>query len=328
MKKIKIAMVGCGSFTNFHLENLLKIEDVEVVAFASGNKEKLKSTGAKVPTARLYPNHKEMYEKEEHIDAVFVCITPSGHTDVEILAAQKGIHLYVEKPIEVSLDRAKLIENVIKESGVISCVGYQERYNPEVEILKNYLEGKEVGLAIGKWLGGMPGVHWWREKEMSGGQMVEQSTHIFDILRFLFGEVHSVFSSGVTGIINDVPNYNIEDGSSTTLNFKSGLVATVLTACYIKERLDFTGIGFQVICQDEVIDYVWNTELKHTTKDGIETVDFTKDFHKRAVNNFIDAIRTNNPLLIKSDYSDGLKTLQVTLAANESISSKQPVILN
>jgi len=159
MEKIKVAMVGCGSFANFHLDNLLKIQDVEVVAFASGNIEKLEAIGVKAPTARLYSNHQDMYDKEKHIDAVFVCITPNNHEDVEILAAQKGFHLYVEKPIDVSLERAMKIEKVIHESGIISCVGYQERYNPEIEELKSYLKNKKIGLATGKWIGDMPGVH-------------------------------------------------------------------------------------------------------------------------------------------------------------------------
>jgi len=157
---------------------------------------------------------------------------------------------------------------------------------------------------------------------------VEQSTHIFDMLRYLFDDVHSVYSSGVTGINKDVPNYDIEDGSSTTLTFKSGLVANVITACYVKAGLMYEGVGFQVICQDEVIDYVWGNELRHIKKDGIERVEFTKDFHNRAVNAFIDAIRKKDSSLVKSDYIDGLKTFKVTLAANESIASKQPIILS
>ena len=328
MDKIKIAMIGCGWFANFHLDNLLKMENVEVIGFASGNKEKLEAIGNRVPTARLYDHHQLMFETEEHIDGVFICITPNRHENVERLAAAYGINIYVEKPIEVSLERARDTEQAIIEAGIISSVGYQERYNAEVDFLKKHLQTKKVGLIQGKWIGGMPEVHWWRQKEKSGGQIVEQSTHVFDMLRYLFGEVETVYSSAVKGIIEGVENYNIEDASTTTLTFVSGQVATIFTACYIEDIMDFDGVGFQIICSDEVIDYRWNKDISYRqTKQSACRV-FNKDAHYQSAKAFIQAIENKDATIIKSDYSDGLKTLELTLAANESIKNKKPIIIS
>lgn len=327
MDTIKVGIIGCGWFGNFHLDNLLKIDGVEITALASSNIIKLKKTGEKVPKAHLYSGYKEMYEKEK-LNAVFICVPPDSHEDAEILAAQKGIHMYVEKPIELSIQKAKTIEAEIKKAGVISCVGYQERYNEELEKIKNYLSDKKVGLVTARWLGGMPGSPWWRRKERSGGQLVEQSTHLFDMLRYFFGEAESVFCIGRKGLVENIPDYNIEDYSIAIISFKSGILATVETACYLDEIKYFNGVGFRIVCEDEVIEYDWDKEFRYITKDSIQKVPFTGNSHIKAVQKFIDSVRTGDSQGIKSTYSDALKTLELTLASNESMDSIKPVLIN
>jgi predicted dehydrogenase len=226
------------------------------------------------------------------------------------------------------MDKAMAISKVISRAGIISSVGYQERYNPEIDHMRNFMKDKKIGLVNGRWLGDMPQVHWWRNKEASGGQIVEQSTHIIDMLRFLFGEVKMLYCSGMKGLIQDVPNYTVEDGSSTILTFESGLVATLLTGCYLKSSLDFNGVGLQIICQDAVIDYEWNKEVIYTSLDGKNKVENKADSHLKATQIFIEALRTNKPELIKSSYADACKTLEITLAANRSMETKEVVYLN
>ncbi|MBC7960030.1 MAG: Gfo/Idh/MocA family oxidoreductase [Vallitaleaceae bacterium] len=328
MNNIKVGIIGCGWFGNFHTDNLLKMERVEVVAFASSNSEKLKAIGEKVKGSRLYSSHKEMFEKEPHLDAVFICVPPDCHGDVEILAARKGIHLYVEKPIEVSLEKAHEIEAAINQAGIICSVGYQERYNPEVENIRIYIKDKKIGLASGRWVGGMPGVHWWRRKEKSGGQIVEQSTHIFDMLRYFFGDAQNVYSTAMKGIVENVPEYDIEDASSTTVIFKSGVIATVFTACYLQDLEAYRGAGLQIICNDAIIDYDWNKEVRYTLKSEVKKVDIEANSHFASAQTFIEAVKTGNGQSIKSTYSDSVKTFEMTMAANESIKSGKPVILN
>ncbi|MFA9376497.1 MAG: Gfo/Idh/MocA family protein [Lachnotalea sp.] len=323
---VKIGIIGCGWFGNFHLDQLLKINEVEVAALASSNELKLNEMGKKIPDARLYSSHREMYEREK-LDAVFICIPPYGHDDVEILAAQKGIHMYVEKPIELSMERARTIESAINQSGVISCVGYQERYTQEIEKIKSLIPNKQVGLVTARWIGGMPGAPWWKRKEQSGGQIVEQSTHLFDLLRYFFGEANTVFGMSGNGIIQNVPDYNIDDYSSTMISFQSGVIATVETACYLEDIKNFKGIGFRIVFNDLIIEYDWGKEFRYITKDSIQKVAFTEGSYLKATQVFIDAIRTGDRQFIKSSYSDALKTLALTLASNESMMNSKPISL-
>ena len=110
MEKVKIGIVGCGSFGNYHLDTLLRREDVEVVALATENEERLRATGAKVPSARLYPDHRAMFAGEPELNAILVCVPPSRHGDIEICAAERGVHMYVEKPLALTLAANRSLE--------------------------------------------------------------------------------------------------------------------------------------------------------------------------------------------------------------------------
>ncbi len=182
--------------------------------------------------ARAFADYREMFDVAE-MDAVYVCVPPFGHGEPEVLAAERGIALFVEKPVAVTMEAAREVESAIEEHGVISCVGFQDRHLDILGEVKSLIQGRPVGLALGYWMGGMPGVDWWRRKEMSGGQSVEQTVHITDTARYLFGEVQSVYAAGRTGLMEEVEDYNIEDGSAATLIFENGTVATVFTACFL-----------------------------------------------------------------------------------------------
>jgi myo-inositol 2-dehydrogenase/D-chiro-inositol 1-dehydrogenase len=327
VNKVKVGIIGCGWFGNFHLDNLLKMDNVHVVALASTNKIKLDNTGKKVPSANLYNSYIDMFNNEIGLEAVFICVPPYSHENIELLAAEKGIHIYVEKPIELSMQKALEVERAINTSGIIASVGYHERYSEAIENIRNYILSRETGLVTGRWLGGIPGAPWWRIKERSGGQLVEQCTHIFDLLRFFFGEAESVYSTAVKGIVKDMPNYNIEDASSTIVSFKNGVSASVLTGCYFDDGVIKDGAGIQIFCRDSVIEYDWMNEVRYISNGMVEKASASDNSHFKAASAFIEAIQTKNMKLIKSTYSDSVKTLALTLAANESMISKLPVKL-
>lgn len=327
MDKVKVGIVGCGSFGNYHLDTLLGREDVEVVALATANREKLCRTGAKVPEARLYPDHRAMLAGEPELDAVFVCVPPFAHGDIEIDAARRGVHLYVEKPLGLSLERVKEIEAVIRESGILTSVGYQNRYNPILARMRRELEGRAVGLATGKFLGYLPGREsWWIDKAKSGGQIVEQTTHIFDAMRYLFGEAVSVYASGVRGMHGD-RSHTIEDASSVTVTFASGAVANILSGCYFDWAEAPADVSLTVYADGVRLTYDWDHSLTVLHQHTSETCADRGPYHPAAVDAFIRAVKTGDPTWIRSDYSDGAKTLALTLAANRSLESGEVVIL-
>lgn len=328
MKKIKIGIVGCGWFGNFHLDYLLTREDVEVVALVSTNHEKLENTAKKAPHAQLFYDYHSLLETPMQLDSLIVCIPPHKHDDLEIAAAKKGIHLYVEKPIGLSLEKVHAIQSAIEDSGIITSVGYHERYNPSIVQLKDALRLEQVGLVQGRWLGDIPGAMWWRQKGYSGGQVVEQSTHIVDLFRYLFGEIKSVYAQKIRGLVEGLPKYDIDDATSALITFESGAIATLMTGCYFEAGSPSTGVQIEILCKHQKITYRWMQDVTYEkTNEKIITTS-TIESHHTAMEVFIDALQTGNRDKIKSSYSDSVETLAVTLAINKSLEQNKPILLS
>ena len=126
----------------------------------------------------------------------------------------------------------------------MSCVGYNWRYLDITERARELLSTVQVALAFGYWIGNTPGSPWWRVKAKSGGQIVEQTTHVYDCARYLMGDIVSVYAAGNRGLMQDLPDYDVEDASTVSLTFDNGAVATILSSCVAEQGY---GTGLQVI---------------------------------------------------------------------------------
>lgn len=163
---LRIGFVGAGWIANWHLEHLSKIEGTKIVCLCDVNKERVEVTTKKWK-AKSYTDYERML-KEQDLDVLYICTPPFAHGDVEISAAERGIHLFIEKPIGLSLKEVKEIEIAIMKSKIVTSVGYQKRYEDTVDQIRSILKENTPGLFMGYWMGGMPSVDWWRRKEMSG----------------------------------------------------------------------------------------------------------------------------------------------------------------
>jgi len=318
---IRVAFIGSGGIAGFHLGHLEKIEDVEIVGFCDVVRDRAQAR-AKQYKARAYNDHRRMLDATKP-HAVYVCTPPFAHGPYELDAVARGCHILVEKPIATSMDTALEIRDAVRKARVLSAVGYQDRYQDIIARLRKMLRTRKVATAMGYWMGGMPGVAWWRVKAQSGGQHTEQTTHIFDMMRYLFGEVTSVFAAGSRGLMADVPNYDVEDFSAVTLTFKSGLVASVYSACCLK---GYGKVGIDIYCTDARVEYVERRSI--TVHEPNHTEEFTNaaDFGQTSDEVFITAIRTKGKTnKVLSSYADACKSLALSLAADQSMATGEQV---
>ena len=316
---IKIGFIGVGGIAGSHLERLSQIGEARVVALCDVVKEKAEES-AKKYQATSYTDHKEMLEQEK-LDAVFICLPPFAHGDIEIDVVKKGIPFFIEKPVNLSLENAKEVERMVKEKNLITSVGYVLRYMDIVEKAKDFLQDKRIALVLGRYFGQVPGAGkgWYSKKEKSGGQIVEQATHILDLMRYLAGDVDSLYGQGFSGI-NKFENYDVEDASIVNMHFNSGALGS-LTCNWLlsgyQSALEIITKGFQIQCS--------TTSLKIISGNKREEFLPSNNFALLQDEIFVEAVKNNDPAKIKSDYSDGLKSLEVTLAANESMKKKEVI---
>ena len=153
---------------------------------------------------------------------------------------------------------------------------------------------------------------------MSGGQIVEQTTHIYDMTRYLIGEPVEVFAVKRKGLMKDVENYNVEDASAVDIYFDNGVVGTIFSGCFVKIAGGKVGIDFYF--SDKFVEYTEREKVVINYGNKIEEIyeDSLKIIPKED-RTFIDAVKTKNSSSIKSTYEDAVKTLAFTFAANKSI---------
>lgn len=347
-KKAKIAVIGCGGIGSYHLEHFMGFGDlIELVGFCDLIKERAESFAAKANCGEVFTDYKEMLDKTSP-DAVFVCIPPYCHGEVEYELIRRKIHFFVEKPLSLDIELAKDILRRTEEAGLITASGFQCRYSNLVEPNMEFIKKNKVVFITCERIGGIPMVEWWRDKSLSGGQAVEQTIHQFDIIRYVFGEPETVFSMNATGLADNVPDgYKTDDLSVTCVSFKSGALGTISTGCY---ATDGNAYDSKVVfsakdtrAELKILDSfkIYGGKPQEKTDDSgfvvkgdggmsggsDSAVTYKQDGDAGILcdRTFIEAVISGDPSKIRSPYRDALRSLAFTLACNRSMESGCPI---
>lgn len=322
---LRIGFIGAGGIARAHLKNVSAMEDVTIAAVSDVDRERAAQV-AEQHGASQYTDWARMLEAEA-LDALYICLPPDAHGNLELDVARRAIPFYIEKPIHLSLATALAVQEAVKEENLVTSVGYQLRYCGAVQKACKFLADRRLSLVHGWYVGGLPGVHWWRRKAMSGGQAVEQATHIFDLALLLAGPVETVRALGTTGAMSDIEGYDVEDASVSLLEFQSGAVGYVATGCVLKDG-GSPCVGLRLDGRDCTVEVSGNT----VTITGPDRQPAEENFQNKEADpmsqadaTFVEAVRSQNPDRILSDYASGVQTLAVTLAVNESMSRRAAV---
>ena len=326
MDKVRLGLIGCGGImSGFHAKHLIEFDDIEVVAVADPIEERRNAMAKLFGAKRIYKNHTELYDHESAatLDAVYICIEPTAHTDTELRAIDLGLPFLVEKPMTLDENLAETIVKKVEEKKLITAVGFQDRYLDVFNMVKDELpKHKPGGLVYGAWVGGIPGVWWWQKKSTCGGQLVEQNIHLADGLRWLYGEPLSLYATASRGIVEPgvdgvSPEYDTDDHSTVVIRFPHNVTATLVSACY--STTVRPACGFHITLPDMVIDYHLRNNVTFFTENETRDVKRCNDQTYDLDRAFITAIETGDASLIRSPYADALKSLKMCFAANESM---------
>ena len=104
---IRIGFVGIGWIAGTHMDALSQLEDAQPVAFCDLDSGRAERAAARFG-GRAYTDWRAMLDAES-LDALYICLPPHAHDGVEIAAAERGIHLFVEKPVARDLDYARRV---------------------------------------------------------------------------------------------------------------------------------------------------------------------------------------------------------------------------
>src|SRR4030042_2638724 len=210
-----------------HARILRKVSEVSSCA-ASDVDEKQKAVTEDLGI-KFYRRYEEMIEKES-VQGVIIATPNHLHTPIGIACAQKGLHLFVEKPIAQSVSEADRLNEAARENKGRILGGHQRRFSRLVEKAREIITGGELGKLVGvtiTWALLKPGPYFegplsWR-KEKGGGPILINLIHEIDNLRYICGEIDEVYAV----VSNKVRNFPVEDTASITLRFKSGALGTI-----------------------------------------------------------------------------------------------------
>ena len=145
-KKLRIGIIGTGGISGSHIAAYLEQPDIEIVAGCDliEGKAEAKFADYGVEGAKCFTDYKEMIDTVE-LDAVSVCTYNCTHAECAIYALEHGIHVLLEKPFTVTLDEALEVMKAEKKSGKIVSVGFQPRFDANMQMIKKIVQSGELG---------------------------------------------------------------------------------------------------------------------------------------------------------------------------------------
>ena len=228
-------MVGAGAVAARHVRTLLAMDGVEVAGVADPALERARELAGSAGAA-AYPNHMELLDAER-LDAVYICVPPFAHGAPELAVIDAGLPMFVEKPVAIDQETAATVAARLAERPVITCTGYHWRWLDIFDRAAALLAERPARLVQCAWLDKVLPPPWWRRRDGSGGQVIEQTTHVLDTARALAGEVTEVHAFGARGL----PAADIHEVSVASLRFASGALGTVASSCLLP-RLHRAGV--------------------------------------------------------------------------------------
>lgn len=317
---VKIAFVGTGGIANHHLNSLSEVEGAQTVALCDVVEARAAEAAGKYG-GEVYTDYRRMIDGVD-MDALYVCVPPFAHSDAEILAAQKGVHLFVEKPVVIKVETGLKILEAIEKAGVMSSVGYGMRYRPVTQATRAFVSGREIAMISANRWGNIAGDenHWWRVYEKSGGQLLEMATHQLDAMRWCAGDIKEVYARYAQRATRDLPNVTVPDVQAVVMEFASGAVGTISTSCALNKGGYV--MNMHIILKDMLLEV--GRELK-ITPDGAAEVGPVPESVPGIDQAFVTAVQTDDASHILCDYREGLKSAAACIAANESAASGKPV---
>jgi predicted dehydrogenase len=311
---VRVAFYGTGRFAcSTHIPNLLRIPGVEIAALCDSSPAALEQAAALAPGAARYADAEALLAAAG-FDALYSCVPAFARTDVEARAAQRGMHLFSEKPQALRLEVALAIDAAVQASGVIATVGFRERYRPLVLRARELFAGRRLTHAAFLQHARPPAARhtWYRDVALSGGPALNWGGHALDQIRFITGEeVAGAQAFWGSGDLSGFPpsqslSFVMESGATATLTF---VTSGAITDRYHRNAFSF----FHRDGVLEVDDYDCIRADGETVCRGEETDPWLEQ--DRA---FVEAVRRRDPSLLRSDYHDGIRSLAPILAAWES----------
>ena len=328
----QIGIIGGGNISDTHARAAREIDGLEIAAVYGFNQDKLNLLGQQY-RAQVYTDF-DLFLEHRPMDLVAIG-SPSGlHATQGIAAARRGLHVLVEKPIDINLQSADALIAECDKAGVKLGVFFQDRTAPDLSRLKQLIDGGSLGRPI--LVNGR--VKWYRSAEYysdshwrgtfaldGGGALINQGVHTVDLLVWLMGDVARVQAKAKTAL----HQIEVEDTVVAALEFRNGAIGTLEAATSVypgyPRRIELTGSEGTIVLEG---DHITAADLRAPLDDlRLMTADESQirasspvvadvSGHRRIMEDFLQATQRNGRPLC--DGHEGRRSLAVVAAIYES----------
>ncbi len=331
MAPLGVAIIGAGMVANTHVTALQGLPEAHITGVCGRNPASAAAFAAKYGL-RVFGSYEEALADKE-TSLVSICLPPALHVDFGLKAAAAGKHLVLEKPMDISAEKARRLIREYRAKKLTLAVIFQNRFTPAARRVKKALD---AGL-LGRLILGDAYVKWYRSPEYyasnawrgtlnveGGGALINQAIHTIDLLQWFMGGVKSL--SGMTR--TSLHKIETEDLGVAAVEFAGGALGviegtTAVTPGY-KERIELHGTKGSVTltgglvtewkvegCKEEDYLDVQKVSYGATNSPAISDVN-----HRAQLLDVITAINEGRDPLVTGE--EGLKSLQIVLGIYES----------
>lgn len=320
MDKVRIGIVGTGYAGNLHGRIYAREPRAEISALYDVVPERATRT-AKTIGGKVCESRDELLE---NCDAVIVCAPNRTHKDIAIDAINAGKHVFCEKPFSIGIDDAAALRDKANGSNGVFQVGHNRRFAPVYSTLKELLSSDTAHSAHIKMnRGELKNPVWTGDVNVTGGFLYETTIHLFDMMRFQFGEIAELVAYG------SQHEYPELDEFSIIFKFKSGFHCTFASSSDASWHFPFERI--EVFCHHRTI---MTEEMERLFDSQGMDPDFeTKSFHMLEKEEkwgyvqedraFLDAIIDGKAVPVTAD--DGFKSVELVESVYKAINSGERI---
>ena len=344
MSALGVAIVGCGMIGVNHARAIARHPGLEIVAVIDAVPE------SATALAELASNELGLARPEEFatleaalatgaVQLVVIC-TPSGtHVQLAEEALAGGVNVVIEKPLDVSMARARRIAELARDAetrGLVTSVISQHRFDPASVLVARAAHSG----GFGRLTSAVASVSWWRGQEYydsgswrgtweldGGGAVMNQGVHTVDLLVWFLGLPVEVFAH--TALLAH-ERIEVEDVAVATVRFESGALAVIhmTTSAYpgLSARIQVHGTEGSAIIDDDELEYLHTRDGGQVTGSGERESDAFVLGHLRQYEDVVEAIQSGRPPGVRVD--DALRSLAVVRAIYLSSTLRRPVLLS
>ncbi|WP_105620057.1 Gfo/Idh/MocA family protein [Vallitalea okinawensis] len=283
MKKLSVAIIGCGNIFPMHAEPISNIEGINLVAVCDNKEERAKLASEKY-NCKYYIDYVEMLDSEE-LDVVHICTPHYLHPIMEKEIVNRNIHVMTEKPMSINYNDAVMMIDEAKKNDVTLGVIFQNRYNPGSVLIKEALDQGKLGRVLSARLY----LAWSRSDEYysksdwkgtwdkeGGGVLIDQAIHTIDLANWLINKDIDYIDANISNRAHEI--IEVEDAAEGVVRYKDG---TTLAFHTINYHAYDAPVEIELFCEHGVAHMIASTATIKYNSGREEAVDPKKSEKQR-----------------------------------------------